>query len=131
MTRIIAVANQKGGVGKTTSSISLAACLAEGTALNSAEMPIASLEVDLDAQGNATSGLGIDKSSLERCLYDALINHTELEEIIQPTAWKDLWVAPATMNLAGAEIDLIEKKGEHRQIILPTIFREGETIAVR
>ena len=68
------------------------------------------LLVDLDAQGNATSGLGIDKSSLERCLYDALINHTELEEIIQPTAWKDLWVAPATMNLAGAEIDLIEEK---------------------
>ena len=102
MTRVIAVANQKGGVGKTTTSISLAACLAESRKKT--------LLVDLDAQGNATSGLGIDKSSLACCMYDVLINNTELDSIIQPTAWKNLWVAPATMNLAGAEIDLIEKK---------------------
>lgn len=102
MSRILAVANQKGGVGKTTTSINLAACLAESRKKV--------LLVDLDAQGNATSGLGIDKTSLSRCMYDVLINNADLAEVIVPTAWKNLWVAPATMNLAGAEIDLIEKK---------------------
>ena len=102
MSRILAVANQKGGVGKTTTSINLAACLAESRKKV--------LLVDLDAQGNATSGLGIDKSTLPRCMYDVLINNADLAEVIVPTAWKNLWVAPATMNLAGAEIDLIGKK---------------------
>ena len=102
MSRILAVANQKGGVGKTTTSINLAACLAESRKKV--------LLVDLDAQGNATSGLGIDKTALNRCMYDVLINNAEMDEVIVPTAWKNLWVAPATMNLAGAEIDLIEKK---------------------
>lgn len=80
MSRILAVANQKGGVGKTTTSINLAACLAESRKKV--------LLVDLDAQGNATSGLGIDKAALPRCMYDVLINNADLAEIIVPTAWK-------------------------------------------
>ncbi len=102
MSHIIAIANQKGGVGKTTTSINLSACLANPRRKV--------LLVDLDSQGNATSGLGIAKGDLKQDMYDVLINGTRMEEIITPTQWKNLYVAPATMNLAGAEIDLINKK---------------------
>lgn len=102
MSYVMAIANQKGGVGKTTTSINLSACLASSR--------VKVLLVDLDSQGNATSGLGINKNDLEQDMYDVLINGVRMDKVIVPTAWKNLWVAPATMNLAGAEIDLIEKK---------------------
>lgn len=99
MGRIIAVANQKGGVGKTTTTINLSSCLAEkGKKV---------LVVDLDPQGNATSGLGIDKNSLENTIYEVLRNECSLEECIIQEQYENLSVLPANRNLAGAELELI------------------------
>ncbi|HZK24501.1 MAG TPA: AAA family ATPase [Oscillospiraceae bacterium] len=99
MTRIIAVANQKGGVGKTTTSVNLSACLAaEGKKV---------LLLDIDPQGNATSGIGLEKRELKFCIYDSLINEVPLQTVIQRNVLPNLDVAPATIQLAGAEIELV------------------------
>ncbi len=99
MNNIYAVVNQKGGVGKTTTAVNLAA----GLGLLGERV----LLVDADPQGNATTGLGIDKSSLERCMYDALTGGASLKDVIVRTEEKNLWLAPATLNLAGADIELM------------------------
>ena len=99
MGRIIAIANQKGGVGKTTTAINLSACLAE------AEKKI--LVIDMDPQGNTTSGLGIDKNGLERTVYDALIGECEIEEVLLSGVLENLDLIPANVELSGAEIELI------------------------
>lgn len=99
MTRIIAVANQKGGVAKTTTAVNISACLAE--------LGYKVLLVDLDPQGNATSGTGIAKHKLARCIYDVLINDVPLEKVILKSDLKNLKVAPARIELAGAEIELV------------------------
>ena len=101
MGKIIALVNQKGGVGKTTSSINLAASLGA--------LGKKTLLVDLDPQGNASTGIGIDKGEIGKSVYDLLIDQATLNEAIVKTKFKNLCVIPATINLAGADIELIEK----------------------
>lgn len=99
MSRIIAIANQKGGVGKTTTAINLSACLAEkGKKV---------LTIDVDPQGNTSSGLGIDKDELQNTIYELMIGEATLTECIQQGVLENLSIIPSNVNLAGAEIELI------------------------
>ncbi len=103
--RIIAVTNQKGGVGKTTTSVNLGACLAYiGKKV---------LLVDIDPQGNATSGAGVEKGDVQQCIYDVLVDDVEVKDTIKQSKVENLDIVPATISLAGAEIELV-----------PTISRE-------
>jgi chromosome partitioning protein len=97
--RVLAIANQKGGVGKTTTSVNLGAALAE--------LGFRVLVIDLDPQGNATTGLGIDARNFELSMYDVMMRDASLEDCVEPTSMKNLFVAPATIALAGAEIELV------------------------
>lgn len=105
MSRIIAIANQKGGVGKTTTAVNLSAALAHY------DQKV--LMIDVDPQGNATSGIGIPKERIKLCVYDALINSISVDQIIISSPWERLDIVPASIKLAGAEIELV-----------PTINRE-------
>ena len=99
MGRIIAVANQKGGVGKTTTSINLAACLAEkGKKV---------LAVDMDPQGNLTSGLGVDKDSVQKSIYELIIGEVDIKEVINKEVLENLDIIPTSIDLSAAEIELI------------------------
>lgn len=103
--RVIAVANQKGGVGKTTTAVNLSACIAN--------LGKKVLLIDIDPQGNTTSGIGINKADVRYCVYDIIINDVPVNDVILPTLVENLSVLPATIQLAGAEIELV-----------PTISRE-------
>lgn len=108
MTKIMAIINQKGGVGKSTTAINLSAALGE--------MGKQVLLVDLDPQGNATSGLGIEKGQLNACIYDVLLNDVPIEQAIIPDVCKGLDLVPATINLAGAEVELVSEMARENRL---------------
>ena len=114
MGRIIAIANQKGGVGKTTTAINLSACLAE------AGQRV--LAVDFDPQGNETSGLGIEKSTVEKTIYDLLVGECEIDECLITNVQDNLDLLPSNVELAGAEIELLEI--ENKENLLKTYLEK-------
>ena len=99
MSRVIAIANQKGGVGKTTTAVNLGASLAE--------LGYRVLVIDLDPQGNATTGLGVNARNLDSSVYDVILHDLPIEDCIEPTNLRNLFLVPATIDLAGAEIELV------------------------
>ena len=107
-TKIMAIINQKGGVGKSTTAINLSAALGE--------LGKQVLLVDLDPQGNSSSGLGIEKSQVSNCIYDVLLNDVPIEEVIIPDVCEGLDLVPATINLAGAEVELVAEMARENRL---------------
>ena len=100
MGKVIAFVNQKGGVGKTTSSINLAASLGL--------LGKKTLLVDLDPQGNSTTGVGVNKGDLESSIYELLVDRAEVKKVVAKTRFKNLYLIPASINLAGVDMELMD-----------------------
>ena len=114
--RVFAVVNQKGGVGKSTTAVNLTAALGE--------LGAKVLLVDLDPQGNATSGFGLDKNQRQECIYNALLGDSPIEQLIEPVEVEHVFVVPATIQLAGAEIELVStfsREGKLKSILSPVL----------
>jgi len=112
MSRVVAVANQKGGVGKTTTAVNLGACLGD--------LGRSVLLIDLDPQGNATSGVGVDRRQLDVSIYDCLVRDVEPIKALRATEWRGLWVIPSSLDLAGADIELVnlpERETRLRRVV--------------
>lgn len=114
MGKVVAVANQKGGVGKTTTAVNLSACLGKRGKKT--------LLIDIDPQGNTTSGVGVDPRRVEKSIYDCIINDIPMSEVIVDTGFENLWVCPSNINLAGAELELVMK--ENREYVLKNSIKE-------
>jgi len=122
--RVLAVANQKGGVGKTTTTVNLAACFAE--------QGFRTLLVDLDPQANASTGLGLNSRELDHSIYHVLLHDVEAQECIQPTETENLFVLPSSLDLAGAEIELVALMSrEHRlRMAIESVIDEYDYVLI-
>jgi chromosome partitioning protein len=121
---VVAIANQKGGVGKSTTAINLGAALAlQGDRI---------LLVDLDPQGNTSSGLGIDRRSIDVSTYEVLIDDISIEDVMEPTSVRDLFVVPATIELAGAEIEMVSMFSREKRlaVALKAVMHDFDVILI-